>query len=162
MKDKEFPLLDLLEREDSTEIPDRLTSSVRIFVSNSLDFDKKQSIIIKKFVSFCYNALNLKESYKCILVDDREKFKILTTAACNFDTNHFKVYCKGRSISDILRSISHEMSHLKQHESGLYPIQDIGKKPHHQDEKEFQANAMAGSLVSIFANKIGRNKVYEN
>lgn len=162
MKEKDSLLLDLLKKEESFDMPSGLTKSVRIFVSNSLKFDAKSSNLIKKFVSFCYEALGLKEDYECTLADDRKKYKILTTAVCQFEKKQFKVYCKGRSLADILRSISHEMSHLKQHEEGLYPIHDIGKIPHHQDEKEFQANAMSGSLLSLFADKVGKNKVYDN
>ncbi len=162
MKNKDKPLQDLLKREESIEVPHKMNSSFKIFFSKSLNFNDIQSRSIQQFVSFCYEALELKDEYTCKLVDDREKFFIMTTAACDFDLKEVRIYCRGRALADILRSISHEMSHLKQHEAGLYPIEEIGKFLHHKDEREFQANSMAGSLLSLFADKVGKNIIYDN
>jgi Zn-dependent peptidase ImmA (M78 family) len=57
----------------------------------------------------------------------------------------------------MLRSIAHEMYHLRQHELGLVPRK---MKQHHLSPIEWQANAAAGSLLSYFAQKVGRDKIY--
>ena len=68
-----------------------------------------------------------------------------------------KIYCQSRSLADILRSIGHEMFHLRQHEMDLIPVK---KKLHHLNPVEWHANIAGGSLLSYFADITGKDKIY--
>jgi hypothetical protein len=61
---------------------------------------------------------------------------------------------EGRSPIDCVRTVAHELVHLKQKEDGKIqigvPVQDIG------GDIENEANAMAGVLVKQYASKYGR------
>lgn len=128
-----------------------------IMISKGLNVDKQDQRLIFNFCDMCANALGLTEDYKCYLSDDRAKAKIVTTAICDFSRKNIRIYCHQRALADILRSVAHEMYHLRQHELNLVPKK---MKQHHLNPIEWHANAAAGSLLSYFAQKVGKDKIY--
>ena len=120
----------------------------KLFISKDLDqlIDRKQEI--GSFIDMCNRELDLKDdcSYKIYFVSDRNKHGIKTTAYYDPRDNTIKIYSKGRSIIDVLRSLAHEMTHMMQQETGLItgPVKDEGG--FHED----QANAKAGLIVKRF------------
>ena len=130
----------------------------RVMISKGLDLSPKNKKIIMKFCKFVYETLELTDSYSCYLSGDRKASGIQTTAVCVYDDRKVAVYCKNRSLADVLRSIAHEMFHLKQFELDLVENE---MPPHHLNPIEWDANIAAGSLVSYFAQKIGRDVIYE-
>lgn len=146
----------MLKLEDGVDI-DR-TSNFSIFVDKELNISKEDQKIIRDFLNLCVLSMGLEREYKCFLSANRKRSHIVTTAICTFSENRIKIYCHERSLSDILRSIAHEAFHLRQHELGLVPSKM--KKPHHLNPIEWQANIAGGSLISYFAQKVGKDKIY--
>ncbi len=131
--------------------------AMTVMISKYLDIDKADQKIIFDFCDMCSKALGLTENYKCYLSDDRARAKIVTSAICDFNQSNIRIYCRQRALADILRSIAHEMFHLRQNELNLVPTK---LKQHHLSPIEWQANAAAGSMLSYFAQKVGRDKIY--
>ena len=142
-------------RDEHQKISD---SKVKILKSRDLDLHDNSEDLIKQFVKFCCEMMELQNDYDCYLSADRKKSKIKTTAVCSFNERNIRIYCKDRALADVLRSIAHEMFHLKQHELGL--VHNNIKKKHYLSPIEWDANIVAGSLISFFALKTGRDKVY--
>lgn len=95
---------------------------------------------IREFVKFCFKKLDLKVKPRIRLASKND-----TTALGYFipDTNTIVVVEKGRHQMDIMRTLAHELVHLKQTETHT-PIGDTGS----DDENE--ANAMAGVLLRVW------------
>jgi hypothetical protein len=133
-------------------------SSIKILIDKELEISPEDRELIKNYCSMCSRALGIDGSYKCYLSASRKRSHIITTAICTFSDGNIKIYCHGRAMADILRSIAHEMFHLRQHELGLVPRGM--KKPHHLSPIEWHANVAGGSLLSYFADKVGKDKIY--
>jgi Zn-dependent peptidase ImmA (M78 family) len=106
--------------------------------------DKKT--IIDKFIQFVVDNLSLEIPFKVILTKDKKD--ITTTAVYYPDDNIIKVYIKNRALVDVLRSISHELTHHKQNQLG-----ELENNPNAGDDGspiENEANAKAGELIRIF------------
>ena len=142
--------------EDGVEI--EKTPNFSIFVDKDLNISKEDQKIIRDFLCLCVLSTGLEKDYKCFLTADRKRSHIVTTAVCTFSEKRIKIYCRERSLADILRSIAHEAFHLRQHELDLVP--EKMSKPHHLNPIEWQANIAGGSLVSYFAQKVGKDKIY--
>jgi len=133
-------------------------SRISIKISKELNISNEDKKLIKNFCDLCSDMLEMKGDYECFLAADRKKAKIVTTAICSFSENSIKIYCHDRALADILRSIAHEMFHLRQHELDLIPKEM--NKPHHLNPVEWHANAASGSFLSYFAQKVGKDKIY--
>jgi Zn-dependent peptidase ImmA (M78 family) len=142
--------------QDEAELAEN--SALRVLVSRDLDLDDDIKKMIMNFCNYSASRLGLEGQYKCYISFDRQKSGIKTTGICMPDRNEIKVYGKNRSLADILRSIAHEMFHLRQHEMGVIPLSR--SKKHFEEPLEWHANAAAGSIVSKFASTVGRDKVY--
>lgn len=134
------------------------SKEVKIMIEKGLELPIETRRIIKDFCSLCYSMLELTGEYKCFLSADRKKSKIKTTAVCSFSKSNIRVYCHDRAIADILRSIGHEMFHLRQHEMDQVPVK---LKAHHLSPIEWQANIGGGSLLSYYADKVGHDMIYQ-
>lgn len=110
----------------------------------NLDSEKKQ--LIKKFINFCIDELNIEGEFKAYIVDDRKKYGIVTTAFYKDAKKELVVYGKNRMLGDIMRSIAHELTHKRQYEEDRvqHPVQDVG------GEIEDEANAKAGAIIKMF------------
>ena len=133
------------------------TRPIKVMISKGLEIDREDQKLISSFCEMCASSLGLSENYKCYLSDDRGRAKIVTSAICDFSRKNIRIYCRQRALADILRSIAHEMFHLRQSELGLVPK---NLKKHHLSPIEWHANAAAGSLLSYFAQQVGRDKIY--
>lgn len=133
-------------------------SRISIKISKGLNISDEDKKLIKNFCDLCSDMLGMKGDYNCFLAADRKKAKIVTTAICSFSENSIKIYCHDRALADILRSIAHEMFHLKQHELNL--IHRKKSKEHHLNPIEWHANVAGGSLLSYYAQKVGKDKIY--
>ena len=140
------------------KMDDQPKKKVKIMRSSGLNLSSKQRKMVSDFVNFVYDSLELTGDYKCYLSANRKAAGIRTTAVCAYDEKRISIYCKERALADILRSIAHEMFHLRQHELDIVP-HDM--PPHHLNPIEWEANIAAGSMLSYFAQKVGRDKVYE-
>jgi len=154
---KRVQLLKELMRKLENGFDNNRVRTMTVMISKGLHIDKQDQKLIFDFCDMCANMLDLAESYECYLSSDRKKSKIVTTAICDFDRNNIRIYCHQRALVDILRSIAHEMYHLRQCELDLVPKQ---MKQHYLNPIEWHANVAAGSLLSFYAQKVGKDKIY--
>ena len=73
--------------------------------------------LTKKFIKYCIKNLRIKRFPEIILTNRKSDTKTLG----HNDVNNFQitVYTKNRLVSDIFRTIAHELVHTKQYEDGL-------------------------------------------
>jgi 2'-5' RNA ligase len=118
----------------------------------------KKIELIKKFIIFVINRLELKEPISVYLHKGRDEY-IVTTASYAPDENSNHVRVEGRALVDIMRSIGHELTHNKQREIESFQVggevQNIG------GWIEDEANAKAGILIKDFALNLGNDVIYE-
>ncbi len=131
----------------------------KLFISDGLGLNPEQVVLMGDFCNFCADHFPITGGFKVFVVDDRELHDIPTTAAYHRGRNIIKVYGKNRALVDILRSIAHELTHLKQDERGelIGIIQDAG------GSIEDEANAKAGEIIKLYAKSDPeRRKIYES
>lgn len=130
---------------------------VSIEISGDLPFNKEKLGLLQLFAAYCTRALMLKKEYYGCIVDNRKDYGIETTAKMFLNTGEFYVYGKGRAFVDILRSIAHELVHMRQEEMGTLDMSAI----HFSSDDEDEANAIAGELVNAFSAVLGYDIIYE-
>ena len=132
---------------------------MKLYVDEGLHYNPEQMKLAGEFILFCADSLPIEGDFEVHLVNSREPHGITTTALYEVGNNCCKVYCKNRSLADVLRSVAHEMTHMMQDQIGILkgPIRDAGG--FHED----QANAKAGELIKLFAKSSpGRKAIYES
>ena len=110
------------------------------------------------FCAFCADHLRIQGPFSVYMVAERKSHNISTTAVYEVGNNICRVYCKNRQLSDCLRSIAHEMTHMMQDQLGLITghVRDAGG--FHED----QANSKAGEILKLFAkSRPERKLIYE-
>ena len=131
---------------------------MKLYVDKKLNLSEDKIRLASEFCMFCADHLRIQNPYTVYMVSERKGHGIATTAVYEIGNNVCKVYCKNRQLSDCLRSIAHEMTHMMQDQFGLIrrPIRDAGG--FHED----QANAKAGEILKLFAkSKPERRMIYE-
>lgn len=109
------------------------------------------------FIQYCVKYLALEGSINIDLVQ-KPKFlfessnnKIIDESAGCMDRNtgHIIVKIKNRAVADIMRTIAHELTHLKQKQLDM--LDDVSIKTKEEEQAlEDQANIMSGRLVRWF------------
>lgn len=131
----------------------------KLYISTDLEFNPEQAVLAGDFCNFCANHFPIDGDFKVFIVSDRESHDIPTTAAYHRGRNIIKVYGKNRALVDILRSVAHELTHLRQDEKGelIGMIQDAG------GAIEDEANAKAGEIIKLYAKSDPeRKRIYES
>jgi len=110
---------------------------------------------LKEFISFCCEQGEINHPTKIFLRGTRDEH-LSTTASYNPNNHNIHIYCKGRHIVDIMRSIAHELMHMIQMlEDRLY--EDSGEDG---SNEENEAHSFSGLMIRKFG-KI-QPKIYEN
>lgn len=115
---------------------------------NEAIFDKsskKQMDLLHSFVKFACEYLKLDKP--SIKIQFNRK-GLVTTAS--YGGNNICVYGKDRALVDILRSIAHEMVHMKQDAEGRLQQVDHAQNNAAGSPIENEANAQAGVLIRMF------------
>ena len=131
---------------------------MKLYIDKELNLDENKARLASEFCLFCADHLRIQGPFKVYMVANRKNHGIATTALYEVGNNCCKVYCKNRQLSDCLRSIAHEMTHMMQDQMGLIkgPVRDAGG--FHED----QANAKAGEILKLFAKSCPERKmIYE-
>lgn len=131
----------------------------KLYIDKKLNNCVDNCELIKRFINFCNDKLQTSCDFEVFIIEDRLKHNITTTAYYDPNNKIIKIYGKNRAFVDILRSIAHEMTHMRQDVNGEIngPVQDIGG--YHEN----QANAMSGALIKMFAKKDKDGKlIYES
>jgi len=103
---------------------------------------------LNKFINFASTFLGIKPP-KVILQFGRKG--LVTTAS--YGEGNIHIYAKDRALVDIMRSIAHEMTHMKQ------DAEDRLKATHHTKDNaagspiEDEANSKAGEIIRKFGEK---------
>ena len=108
--------------------------------------DKKKSSL-DEFVKFVVKELKIKNPPSIAIQNGRGKIK--TTASYDYTKENkiIRVNGKNRALVDIMRSLSHELTHHKQWEDGKLKV----KPPDIGGPIEDEANAKAGQFIKMFA-----------
>ena len=120
---------------------------------------KSKAQIIGEFIKFAKNRLSLnKFPFQIRLVKDNE-FATTFKSYGGYDpnTDEIFVYVTNRSMPDILRTLAHELVHLKQREIGTVGGYEDGATG---SDVENEANAAAGILLRDFGRRNGH--IYES
>jgi hypothetical protein len=109
--------------------------------------DLNNNPVVQKFLAWTAKKLNLKNTPKIeFSYDSDEAQEGHHTGRHNPDTGEVWVYCANRNLVDILRTVFHELTHVRQGELGMikpgdsYPGSPI----------EAEADMMAGKYMKIF------------
>lgn len=121
---------------------------------------KQQRMVknIKKFVMYVANRLRLKNVPDIDIIGPQKDIQSL--GWFNPETKKIHVVVQGRLLADILRTIAHELVHLKQSEMGI--IKDPRRDGATGSEIENQANAVAGIIMRDYGSKNPAIYVSEN
>jgi hypothetical protein len=122
-------------------------------------FSPDKLVMLGHFVDYCARGLHIEHDVHVIIVDNRQKYEIETTAQYEPDRQIIFVYGKGRSFVDVMKSISHEMVHVKQYEVGFI---DRPYYLHFHSELEDDANVEGMSLLNAYTDVMGRDLIYDN
>lgn len=106
--------------------------------------DKKH--LIREFIKFNINVLELKSLPKISFTSDKSKTK--TYAHNDIVNDTIVIYTKKRSLGDILRSLAHELIHYAQKQHGT--LNSIPNPGSTGSEIENEANAGAGIILRHF------------
>lgn len=112
-----------------------------------INFQKDE---VAKFVKLAANALKINQIPKIILsLDHAEAQEHHHTGKMIPGDGSIWVYAKNRNLVDILRTVCHELVHIKQHELGL--IEPNSSYPGSPIEK--QADELAGKYIKMYGKK---------
>jgi hypothetical protein len=121
------------------------------WIKNKLDESEQEDLndnpIVQKFISWTAQKLNLEKTPKIeFSYDSDEAQEGHHTGRHNPSTGEVWVYCANRNLVDILRTVFHELTHVRQGELNMikpgdsYPGSPI----------EAEADMMAGKYMKIF------------
>ncbi len=105
---------------------------------------EEKTSIIKDFLLFCKQYLNIDKLPKMVFFDD-DKWAKENTSFGKYDPriNTLYVYIGKRNLADILRTLSHELVHHKQNEDSMLYMGAGGDGTNIENE----ANAVSGMIM---------------
>jgi hypothetical protein len=108
---------------------------------------KENIAIVEKFVEYCAKHLGLRGRIEIELRVGQQKGRMPTAGHYDPNNNKISVSIKNRAIADCLRTIAHELTHMRQLTVSeiIFPEDDKGLQPY-----EDEANLTAGRLVRFF------------
>jgi Zn-dependent peptidase ImmA (M78 family) len=101
--------------------------------------------LLKLFLNFTCKFLGV----KCPKINLKFNRDGLTTTA-SYGANNVIIYAKDRALVDIMRSIAHELVHLKQDVEGRLEQTEHDKNNEAGSPIENEANAVAGQIIRKF------------
>lgn len=122
-----------------------------VYLFDDMSISLQSLEILKTFLQFCIKELKFKTSCDIeISLLDENLEGIPTTGFLDVDNNRIVISVKGRLLADWLRTLAHELTHLKQKlvDNAKFPNDDDGLQVF-----EDEANVMAGRLVRFFGRK---------
>ena len=131
---------------------------MKLYVDRKLKLTEEKIKLSAEFCAFAADHLRISGPFEVYMVSERKPHNITTTALYEVGNNRCRIYCKNRQLSDCLKSIAHEMTHMMQDQMGLLggSIRDAGG--FHED----QANSKAGEIIKLFAKSHPKRKrIYE-
>jgi ParB-like chromosome segregation protein Spo0J len=149
------PIFSLNEDEDSFYQLSPIQH--KLFLEKNIQDEHENNVgTIKDFILLCNIQNEIKEPTIVFLRGSRKGSALKTTASYNTGNHHVHVYCKGRHVVDILRSIAHELMHMKQNLDGR--LNDNSGDDGSPEENE--AHSFAGLMIRKFGKE--KPSIYEN
>ena len=137
-----------LQWKESNEIQNE-----NVDIEEEIDFSIEHKNILNKFLTYCYENLEIGEQPSIKLLSKRTDE--MTGGAYDPQNNIIYVLAGNRAFADILRSLAHEIVHHQQKLNDKLQ----GDIPYVGGEIEDEANAVAGQLVKSFTKD--NPKVYD-
>ena len=122
-------------------------------------YSEERLVLMNHFVKYCERALELHDGCMLYVVEDRKKYGIDTTGEFENDGKTIYVYAKGRAFVDVLRSISHELVHVRQHQDGYDRHHDL---LHFDSDLEDEANRYGMAILNAYSEVMGHDIIYQN
>lgn len=116
-------------------------------------------LLMRHFVEYCTRALGINDGIVMNIVNSRKRYGIDTTGEFEDDGKTIYVYAKGRAFVDVLRSIAHELVHVRQHQEGYDKHHDL---LHFDSDLEDEANMYGMAVLNAYSEVIGHDTIYEN
>lgn len=119
----------------------------KLYITKSVDnFDESKSKLMAEFIKFCCKQLAITQPLTVHLTGKRGG-PIQTTASFNPNNNEIWIYVKNRNmLADPMRSLAHEIRHLKQNLDGVL----IPTSGDDGSEHENQAHCFSGLMIRLF------------
>lgn len=129
----------------------------KLFLEKNInDEHNKNMKTVKDFILLCCKENNIDEPTKVYLRGTRNGSALKTTASYNTMNHDVHIYCKGRHVVDIMRSIAHELMHMRQNlDNRLHD-----KSGDDGSEHENEAHSFAGLMIRKFGKE--KPSIYEN
>lgn len=122
-------------------------------------YSEDRLILINHFTKYCTRALDIDDDIMIYVINDRKKYGVKTTGAYYINSNEVFIYAKNRAFVDVLRSISHELVHVRQHRDGFDKKHDL---LHFNSELEDEANMYGMAMLNAYSEMMGHDIIYEN
>ena len=116
-----------------------------VFVAEGISREHFETIV-HTFLPFAKKELKIKELPKIHFVGD-PKFARRIAAFGQIKDNRIVIDIQGRHTMDILRTVAHELTHYRQHKTGVHGNSVAGSSI------ENEANRLAGTIVRKFGEK---------
>lgn len=119
----------------------------KLYITKSVDnFDDNKMKLMSDFIKFCCKQLGINQPITVHLTGKRGG-PIQTTASFNPNNNEIWIYVKNRNmLADPMRSLAHEIRHLKQNIDGvIIPTSGDDGSPH-----ENEAHSFSGLMIRLF------------
>jgi hypothetical protein len=135
-------------------------SQVTIVRYGNFAMNEEKQMILVDFVKYCARALELSKPCRVAFVFDKNRPKKMTsTGICEFSSRTAFIYSKNRSLIDLMRSISHELVHMKQHELNTIDLNQV--IVHFASPYEDEANTIGARLMNAYADVVGYDSLME-
>lgn len=112
---------------------------------------------IKQFYNWAIKRLSIKNRPKLHLGNNKDRVDSDRTFGSTTNTGEVWVYVGNRNAADVMRTLIHELVHVKQFEDGTATT-DMDEQDHFRVEDE--ANAVAGRIMREYGKK--HVEIYEN
>lgn len=128
-----------------------MSKNLRVFKAKGCpELDKKTIELMVRYLRYAVDELGLKDKEVKIRLLGKSPNEPITTGAYSPQDKTISVICAGRHFVDYMRTVSHEMTHMKQDVDGRINgnEQEIG------GEIEDEANVMSGRITKYFIKNI--------
>lgn len=119
----------------------------KLYITKSVDnFDDNKVKLMSDFIKFCCKQLGINQPITVHLTGKRGG-PIQTTASFNPNNNEIWIYVKNRNmLADPMRSLAHEIRHLKQNIDGVITPTSGNDGSEHENE----AHSFSGLMIRLF------------
>lgn len=110
----------------------------------------EKRVQLRKFINWACQRLNIENTPPIQLTDDFDQVESKRTFGTTYSSGDIWVYLGERNTADIMRTLVHELIHVKQFETGLA---HENMNDEENQNVEDVANAMAGRLMREYGKK---------